>query len=455
MLRRARCFFVLMVVTLPQCAHADWNQIYLSAGVGADALTDDGRIAPPNKNGHVSYGGPVGADVGWDLSAGIDTELNQMFVVGAFADLDWSNIDTKGMFHSDSTTVHVNAFDINNAWTVGGRAGVLVTPSTLAYGLLGYSWFDFNNLSMVAVDRSGSRDGSNSGGGFSGTLNEPTRSGITVGGGLEQKITPNVSLKAEYRFTDLGDAHQTISTLQIDHHTYVQMVRVGAAYRLGWGPANAEGSEEKTQVTKNWTGFYGGAGIGVDAFVQDASLHALNDSGSIHVSGLGGGDISGTVTGGYDQQIAERWLVGPFADFDWMGQAFKVRLAGIGNNGSGQASGHLMSLDNDWTVGARGGYLLANDVLAYGLLGFTRAEISNASVRVESRRFSINYPSFDGVTVGGGFEKRLTDQISLRAEYRFTDLQDGTIHGNLGATVVGNADPEIHSASIIAAYRFH
>jgi hypothetical protein len=26
-----------------------------------------------------------------------------------------------------------------------------------------------------------------------------------------------------------------------------------------------------------------------------------------------------------------------------------------------------MSLDNSWTVGARGGYLVANDVLAYGL----------------------------------------------------------------------------------------
>ena len=156
------------------------------------------------------------------------------------------------------------------------------------------------------------------------------------------------------------------------------------------------------------------------------------------------------MTAGYDQQIAPRWLIGPLADYDWMGQDFQVRLSGLGKD----AAGHLMSLDNSWTVGARGGYLLANDVLAYGLLGFTRADISNASVRVGSQRFGINYPSFDGVTVGGGFEKRLTDQISLRAEYRFTDLQDGTIHGNLGATVVGNADPDIHSASIIAAYRF-
>jgi outer membrane immunogenic protein len=113
-----------------------------------------------------------------------------------------------------------------------------------------------------------------------------------------------------------------------------------------------------------------------------------------------------------------------------------------------------MTLDNSWTVGGRGGYLLANDILAYGLLGFTRAEISDATVRVGSKQFGICYPFFDGVTLGGGFEKRLTDHVCLRAEYRFTDLQDGQIHGNLGATVVGNADPDIHSAILAAAYRF-
>ena len=444
--RFARYFFVLTLPILFSArAHADWNQLYLSAGVGADALTDDGRITPPNGNGHIFYGGPVGGDLGWDVSAGIDAELDQMFVVGAFASFDWSNIDTQGTFHSSSTTVHVSAFDLNNAWSVGGRAGVLITPSTLVYGLLGYSWLDFDNLRVSAVDSSGSRGG----GGFSGMLNEPIRNGITVGGGIEQKITPNFSLKAEYRFTDLGDVHQAIDIVQIDQHSNVQMVRVGGAYRFDWDNVGSESAAPAT-ATRNWTGFYGGAGVSVDAVVQDASLHPVNDSGSLHVSGLGGGDISGTVTAGYDQQIAPRWLIGPFADYDWMGQNFQVRLAGLGKD----AAGHLMSLDNSWTVGARAGYLFANDVLAYGLLGFTRADISNASVRVGSQRFGINYPSFDGVTVGGGFEKRLTDQISLRAEYRFTDLQDGTIHGNLGATVVGNADPDIHSASIIAAYRF-
>jgi outer membrane immunogenic protein len=157
---------------------------------------------------------------------------------------------------------------------------------------------------------------------------------------------------------------------------------------------------------------------------------------------------------GYDQQIAPRWLIGAFADYDWMGQDFSVRLTGLDDNGSGRVSVHLMSLDNSWTAGGRGGYLLANDVLAYGLLGFTRAEINDVRVNTGRKQFGIRYPFFDGFTIGGGFEKLLTDHMSLRAEYRFTDLQEGTIRGNLGAPVVGDADPDIHSATISAAYRF-
>ena len=98
---------------------------------------------------------------------------------------------------------------------------------------------------------------------------------------------------------------------------------------------------------------------------------------------------------------------------------------------------------------------MANDVLAYALLGFTRAEINDVRVNTGRKQLGIRYPFFDGVTIGGGFEKLMTDHISLRAEYRFTDLQEDTIRGNLGAPVQGEADPNIHSASITAVYHFH
>ena len=84
------------------------------------------------------------------MGAGVDAQLSRLFVVGAFANFDWSSIDTRGTLHIDSMTVDVSAFELKNAWTVGGRAGVLITSSTLVYGLLGYSWLDFDNLRITA-----------------------------------------------------------------------------------------------------------------------------------------------------------------------------------------------------------------------------------------------------------------------------------------------------------------
>jgi hypothetical protein len=85
------------------------------------------------------------------LGAGVDAQLSRLFVVGAFANFDWSSIDTRGTLHIDSTTVDVSAFELKNAWTVGGRAGVLITSSTLVYGLLGYSWLDFRQSAHHSV----------------------------------------------------------------------------------------------------------------------------------------------------------------------------------------------------------------------------------------------------------------------------------------------------------------
>src|SRR4029079_10972488 len=150
-------------LTLPALAQADWNQFYVSAGVGAGTLTDDGRNNPSDTQGHISYGGPIGGDLGWGLGAGVDAELSRLFVVGAFANFDWSSIDTRGTLHIDSTTVDVSAFELKNAWTVGGRAGVLITSSTLVYGLLGYSWLDFDNLRITAFDSTHGSPGAESG----------------------------------------------------------------------------------------------------------------------------------------------------------------------------------------------------------------------------------------------------------------------------------------------------
>lgn len=77
----------------------------------------------------------------------------------------------------------------------------------------------------------------------------------------------------------------------------------------------------------------------------------------------------------------------------------------------------------DLGVGARLGYTLNKNVLAYGRVGYTNLErpvVRGASVKL------------DGLTVGGGLEVNVAGPVFAKAEYRYTDF-DGNVgrHGGL------------------------
>ncbi len=149
------------------------------------------------------------------LQVGYDHQINR-WVVGAFADFDWTNIDSDfdfafnqnlnlGKFGAfQSVNVHGDV-EVNNMWTIGGRVGLLVKPDVLLYGLAGYSQADidwsvaFNDSIGIQI---GKYTGSTSllGGKFSGS---ETLGGLTLGTGVEARLHDNWGLKFEYRYTNL------------------------------------------------------------------------------------------------------------------------------------------------------------------------------------------------------------------------------------------------------------
>jgi opacity protein-like surface antigen len=79
-------------------------------------------------------------------------------------------------------------------WMVSviGRVGWLATPTTLLYGLGGWSYGHFDVEDVPSYN-------------FGlGKLQDFHANGPTVGGGIEQKLSPKWSLRAEYRYTDFG-----------------------------------------------------------------------------------------------------------------------------------------------------------------------------------------------------------------------------------------------------------
>jgi outer membrane immunogenic protein len=86
----------------------------------------------------------------------------------------------------------VTASDINDPewqWFVGARAGVLVAPKTLVYGLVGYTETIDGQLAFKAIATTQFKD----------------IAGLTYGGGVEHLFAQGWSMKAEYRYVQFGD----------------------------------------------------------------------------------------------------------------------------------------------------------------------------------------------------------------------------------------------------------
>ena len=141
---------------------------------------------------------------GWmgRIGGGYDYQFDSSeFVVGIFGDYTFSDIDTKATLGIDTGIGDGPALsagykiETENSWFVGGRVGYLVNPDTLIYGLVGYSEIDFKARGFLEICGDGcQRDGLRYGW---------TQGGIAWGGGVETKITENITAKLEYRYQDL------------------------------------------------------------------------------------------------------------------------------------------------------------------------------------------------------------------------------------------------------------
>jgi opacity protein-like surface antigen len=141
----------------------------------------------------------LGADGVLAAGGGCDLQMGQV-VVGGWADYSWHqdhDVTLTTPWGSAST-------GLNEAWAVGGRAGVLVGPS-LIYGLAGYT---------------------------EAKLDIGDHTGVVYGGGVELPIGAGFALKGEYRYSDLESIRYGGF---VDVDPDVHEVRAAISYRIGVG----------------------------------------------------------------------------------------------------------------------------------------------------------------------------------------------------------------------------
>ncbi len=164
-----------------------WTGFYLGAGGGGGATSSNlkGVVDIANFAAFAGADGLGGMGGFGTVQVGYDRQLDRRFVVGAFFDYDFASIDSKlrGSVGLGDETYSLNLpFNLTDSWTAGGRAGYLVNPSTLVYGLAGYTEAHFD-LPQGA--------------------HNSDFSGWTAGAGIETGLGGPWYLKGEYRFTQL------------------------------------------------------------------------------------------------------------------------------------------------------------------------------------------------------------------------------------------------------------
>ena len=219
---------------------------WLSGGVGYGLW--DQENTDFNTFGHIEA--PFGVQLtdtwttggkGWlgRVGAGCDYQFsflgNQQWVIGGFADYDWTNINgrlAEPFFDS------VGSENMNNQWAVGGRIGWVALPNLMAFVSGGYTQAHFQGTvftdffaPFIGVPTGVGRDAA-------------TYHGWFIGGGEEYAFTwlpvPGLFWKTEYRLSEFD--HNLVAVrfadgtgaYGVDSKTWVQTITTSLVWRFNF-----------------------------------------------------------------------------------------------------------------------------------------------------------------------------------------------------------------------------
>jgi outer membrane immunogenic protein len=183
----------------------NWSGFYIGGHAGyawgREEITDNitGVTGATDPSGFLA-----GAQVGYNWQVG-------QWVFGIEGDWSWTNADGSTAIPGAIVTSEHNWYG-----TATARLGYAV-DNWLWYVKGGAAWADADySIAGVSVGE--------------------TRSGWTIGGGLEYGLTPNWSAKLEYNYLDFGK-DSIAAPIGVQADTQVHLFKAGLNYRFDWGKA--------------------------------------------------------------------------------------------------------------------------------------------------------------------------------------------------------------------------
>lgn len=130
---------------------------------------------------------------------------------------------------------------------------------------------------------------------------------------------------------------------------------------------------------------------------------------------------------GYNYKATDRIVIGAEAGF----------TATVDDRVSATSAGRALTIDPRYSfdLGARAGYLVDDKALIYVRGGYANNRVRTALATTGG--LVRDADNLDGWQVGGGLEYAITDRISARAEYRYSDFGNNGGQYDRHQTLVG------------------
>ncbi len=359
------------------------------------------------------------------MLAGYNVTLGSRWLAGVEADWSWQDIRNSFTLteFGESATL---AFKQSWAASVRGRLGYFVTPQTLLFGTVGWSW--------SRVDMSYNEPGFGSVGGSAGI------NGLQLGIGMETAIAQNWRARIEYLQTlyrdgDFGPAiSQEFGISGIAPR--VGVGRIAAIYDFGDGSARPAQAPRPAAITPSWTGFYAGGSIGAGMAYGDVTFNGVEGvPGQAEIKGAGLTVPVPAVFVGFNYQFVPRWVVGAEAEIAPSVRSTDLTLGWIG------------------ALRGRVGFLLMPDTLIYATAGYGKTHIDDLMYR---GIVAVEGQDIHGIQVGGGIEAAFAPHWSARFDYQYAivDRVDVRIPGIDSNLLSGTLDARGHMGRIGLVYNF-
>jgi outer membrane immunogenic protein len=199
----------------PPSPASNWSGLYVGGHVGLSTGNTTGGVpgVPFTNTDYDMNGGMWGGHVGYNF------QFNR-YVLGIEGTFDGTNLN------GDTSCLVIASCHREADWigTIVGRAGFLVTPNTLIYGMGGIAWGKLDTDVKFF--------------GFNALSGDDVHTGWTAGLGIEQAFTDRISARIEYAHVDLGDETTTLHPPgggggppdRIDAE--FDMIRLGVSYKL-------------------------------------------------------------------------------------------------------------------------------------------------------------------------------------------------------------------------------